>query len=59
MSNHRTYDAQLFTSDGKYVTTVAHAPIIPGIIIWRQRYFASREGRYVEVHVFRTDEEPR
>lgn len=55
----RTFDSQLFTLSGQYVTTVSHGPVLPGVIIWRSRYFAAREGRYVEVGVFRTEETPR
>lgn len=55
----RTYATQLFTAAGQYVTTVGVPPVIPGIIIWRDRYFAAREGRYVEVGVLRSDEELR
>lgn len=55
----RTYDYQLFAVTGQYVTTVAGPPLVLGVVCWRDRYFAAREGRYVEVQVFRTEEKPR
>lgn len=59
LRQRRTFDYQLFTITGQYVTTVVGPPLVPGVICWRDRYFAAREGRYVEVQVFRTDEKPR
>lgn len=53
-------EIQLFTKDGHLVTTVAvERDLWPGVIAWKERFFAYRDGRYVETTFFRSDEPQR
>lgn len=49
------YAVQLFTPQGHHVATVSVPSTRFGVVCWRDRYFAAREGRYVEVEMFHVE----